>query len=71
MFGLEEARNKTGIGSVAFVTPELLHSESLDALGIYQMNGGGRHLMQSLGDGIAIVTGLFETGMELARRVDF
>ena len=61
MFGLDEAGDEFGIGGVAFVAAEFLHSEGFDAIRIDLVDAGGLCVIERLGDGIAVVAGLFET----------
>lgn len=60
--------NKTGdefgIGRVTFVPPEFLHAEGLDALGIDHVDAGRPDLVESLCNGIAVMSRLFQASNE-------
>ena len=71
VLGFDEAGDEFGVGGVAFVAPELLHSESFDPVGIDQIDAVGVLLIEGGDDGVAIMAGLFETGAELLARGGF
>ena len=58
---MKEAGDEFGVRRVAFVAAKFLHAEGLDALGVDQIDAGRPHPMESLSDGIAVMTGLFQT----------
>jgi hypothetical protein len=71
VLGFEETGDELGVGGVAYVAPEFLHTEGFDALGIDQIDGGAGHLMEALGNGVAVVAGLLKAGVKRAGRGGF